>query len=54
MNNSAIPKNSSILAVCGVHHIASPKVMLWLHGLTLLELRMTLLGVVELNREEMK
>jgi hypothetical protein len=68
VKNSAIPKNSSILAVCGIHHRASLKETCWLTEMTLLRLRvtllrlrmtllrlrMTLLGVIELNREEMK
>ena len=54
MKNSAIPKNASVLAVCGIHHRTSLKEMVWLTKTTLLRLRMTLLGVMELNLEVMK
>jgi hypothetical protein len=51
VKNSTIPKNS--LAVCGIGYIASLMEMIWLTDMTLLSLRMTLLDVVELNREKM-
>ena len=54
MKNSAIPKNASILAVCGIDNIASLKEMIWLNEITLLEFRMTLLDMMALNIDEMK
>ena len=53
MKNSAISKNASILAVSRIDHRSSLKKMIWLIEMTLLELRMTLLDVIELNQEEM-
>jgi hypothetical protein len=54
VKNSAIRKNASILAACGIDNIASLKEMIWLNEMTLLEFRMMVLDVMELNLEEMK